>query len=140
MRITEEEERTESMTACFRYFKPEALPGVMAIASELLGKQVTTEEELEDCEFELTATLHPGCEARIRFDENDHPAEPAFLELCSASLYVTEDRSRRKSLDTEVFVEDARELFDETDWGPDVPDYDDWQERQNELMTRDCDY
>jgi hypothetical protein len=34
-----------------------------------------------DLSFELDYTFMPGCPARIRYDENDHPEEPPEIEI-----------------------------------------------------------
>lgn len=41
-----------------------------------------------DLSFELSYTFTPGCPARIRYDENDHPEEPPEIEIYEANLQL----------------------------------------------------
>ena len=44
------------------------------------------ESEVAYPEVEITFDFSPGCAARIRYDENDHPEEPAEVEFIEAKL------------------------------------------------------
>ena len=44
------------------------------------------EREVAYPEIEITYDFSPGCPARIRYDENDHPAESPEVEVISAKL------------------------------------------------------
>ena len=51
-----------------------------------LSDMPADEHETAYPEVEITYSFVKGCPARIRYDENDHPAEPHELEVLDAKL------------------------------------------------------
>ena len=78
-------------------------------------------------DFEITVLLHcvgtPGRPARIRFDEHDHPAEGAEIELDRFEIYDTWSRRWRKpNLDKNDFLNDCQIAAAVDDWIADHSD------------------